>query len=202
MPPYVITEHMTEKCGIWKFIKDRIVLQYKIAKTQASTHLTVCVLKFIFNIYSLLLHGTSKTSYILSVLCGKVHRLGFSLEKGDISALKLHWSVVDEILTHYLSIYTVNIIIFKMLHFESSCKKICRVSAKCNIIIWLFELTLLLQVLQYSSVFLIPSTMTQQLHAYELQGLSTRQKPSTIQCIFQWQIPGKYPFLEALNATV
>lgn len=101
-----------------------------------------------------------------------------------------------------LSIYTVNIIIFKMLHFESSCKKNMQSSAKCNIIIWLFELNLLLQVLQYSSVFLIPSTMTQQLHAYELQGLSTRQKPSTIQCILQWQIPGKYPFLEALNATV
>lgn len=104
--------------------------------------------------------------------------------------------------SYTLSIYTVNIIIFKMLHFESSCKKNMQSSAKCNIIIWLFELTLLLQVLQYSSVFLIPSTMTQQLHAYELQGLSTRQKPSTIQCIFQWQIPGKYPFLEALNATV
>lgn len=101
-----------------------------------------------------------------------------------------------------LPIYTVYIIIFKMLHFESSCKKNMQSSAKCNIIIWLFELNLLLQVLQYSSVFLIPSTMTQQLHAYELQGLSTRQKPSTIQCIFQWQIPGKYPFLEALNATV
>lgn len=104
--------------------------------------------------------------------------------------------------SYTLSIYTVYIIIFKMLHFESSCKKNMQSSAKCNIIIWLFELTLLLQVLQYSSVFLIPSTMTQQLHAYELQGLSTRQKPSTIQCIFQWQIPGKYPFLEALNATV
>lgn len=101
-----------------------------------------------------------------------------------------------------LPIYTVYIIIFKMLHFESSCKKNMQSSAKCNIIIWLFELNLLLQVLQYSSVFLIPSTMTQQLHAYELQGLSTRQKPSTIQCTFQWQIPGKYPFLEALNATV
>lgn len=101
-----------------------------------------------------------------------------------------------------LPIYTVYIIIFKMLHFESSCQKNMQSSAKCNIIIWLFELNLLLQVLQYSSVFLIPSTMTQQLHAYELQGLSTRQKPSTIQCIFQWQIPGKYPFLEALNATV
>lgn len=104
--------------------------------------------------------------------------------------------------SYTLSIYTVNIIIFKMLHFESSCQKNMQSSAKCNIIIWLFELNLLLQVLQYSSVFLIPSTMTQQLHAYELQGLSTRQKPSTIQCIFQWQIPGKYPFLEALNATV
>lgn len=101
-----------------------------------------------------------------------------------------------------LPIYTVYIIIFKMLHFESSCKKNMQSSAKCNIIIWLFELNLLLQVQKYSSVFLIPSTMTQQLHAYELQGLSTRQKPSTIQCIFQWQIPGKYPFLEALNATV
>lgn len=101
-----------------------------------------------------------------------------------------------------LPIYTVYIIIFKMLHFESSCQKNMQSSAKCNIIIWLFELNLLLQVQKYSSVFLIPSTMTQQLHAYELQGLSTRQKPSTIQCIFQWQIPGKYPFLEALNATV
>lgn len=104
--------------------------------------------------------------------------------------------------SYTLSIHTVYIIIFKMLHFESSCQKNMQSSAKCNIIIWLFELNLLLQVLQYSSVFLIPSTMTQQLHAYELQGLSTRQKPSTIQCIFQWQIPGKYPFLEALNATV
>lgn len=104
--------------------------------------------------------------------------------------------------SYTLSIYTVYIIIFKMLHFESSCKKNMQSSAKCNIIIWLFELNLLLQVQKYSSVFLIPSTMTQQLHAYELQGLSTRQKPSTIQCIFQWQIPGKYPFLEALNATV
>lgn len=104
--------------------------------------------------------------------------------------------------SYTLPIYTVYIIIFKMLHFESSCKKNMQSSAKCNIIIWLFELNLLLQVQKYSSVFLIPSTMTQQLHAYELQGLSTRQKPSTIQCIFQWQIPGKYPFLEALNATV
>lgn len=104
--------------------------------------------------------------------------------------------------SYTLPIYTVYIIIFKMLHFESSCQKNMQSSAKCNIIIWLFELNLLLQVQKYSSVFLIPSTMTQQLHAYELQGLSTRQKPSTIQCIFQWQIPGKYPFLEALNATV
>lgn len=194
---------MTEKCGIWKFIKDRIVLQYKIVKTQASTHFTVCILKFTFNIslYFCMVHCTSKTPYSVYVLCGKVDRLGFSLEKGDISALKLHWSVVDEILTHYQ--YTLfTLLSLKCYILNPVAKKICRVSAKCNIIIWLFELTLLLQVLQYSSVFLIPSTMTQQLHAYELQGLSTRQKPSTIQCIFQWQIPGKYPFLEALNATV
>lgn len=48
-----------------------------------------------------MVHCTSKTPYSVYVLCGKVDRLGFSLEKGDISALKLHWSVVDEILTHY-----------------------------------------------------------------------------------------------------
>lgn len=56
---------------------------------------------FILNI-SLLLHGTGKTPQSASVvLCGKVHRLGFCLEKGDSLALKLHWSVVDEMLTHY-----------------------------------------------------------------------------------------------------
>lgn len=38
-----------------------------------------------------------------------------------------------------LPIYTVYIIIFKMLHFESSCQKNMQSSAKCNIIIWLFE---------------------------------------------------------------
>lgn len=86
--------------------------------------------------------------------------------------------------SYTLSIYTVNIIIFKMLHFESSCKKNMQSSAKCNIIIWLFELNLLLQVLQYSSVFLIPSTMTQQLHAYELQGLSTRQSHQPFSAYF------------------
>lgn len=86
--------------------------------------------------------------------------------------------------SYTLSIYTVNIIIFKMLHFESSCKKNMQSSAKCNIIIWLFELNLLLQVQKYSSVFLIPSTMTQQLHAYELQGLSTRQSHQPFSAYF------------------
>lgn len=131
----------------------------------------------------------------------KSAQIGFFFKEGRFLSTQIalecgRWN------SNTLPIYTVYIIIFKMLHFESSCKKNMQSSAKCNIIIWLFELTLLLQVLQYSSVFLIPSTMTQQLHAYELQGLSTRQKPSTIQCILQWKIPGKYPFLEALNATV
>lgn len=40
-----------------------------MAKTQASTHFTVCVLKFIFNIFSLLLHGTLYQQNILYTEC-------------------------------------------------------------------------------------------------------------------------------------
>lgn len=58
-----------------------------------------------------------------------------------------------------LPIYTVNIIIFKMLHFESSCKKNMQSSAKCNIIIWLFELNLLLNVQSTTVQFSLSHTI-------------------------------------------
>lgn len=101
---------------------------------------------------------TSKTSYILSVLCGKVHRLGFSLEKGRFLSTQIalecgRWN------SNTLPIYIVYIIIFKMLHFESSCQKNMQSSAKCNIIIWLFELNLLLNVQSTTVQFSLSHTI-------------------------------------------
>lgn len=106
--------------------------------------------------------------------------------------------------SYTLSIYTVNIIIFKMLHFESSCQKNMQSSAKCNIIIWLFELNLLLNVQSTTVQFSLSHTINNDSTASCIWAsrFVNKTKPSTIQCIFQWQIPGKYPFLEALNATV